>query len=112
MFWELSGHFLGEGGGVKVASSNNFSGISECPVQKVLLSAVMLNVLNHVESPSPQDMLLSAVMLNMLNMLNVLGTMRGPLFLGGGGGVKWQFRTIFLEFRSVPSKKCFFQLSC
>ena len=52
MFWELSGRFFGGGGGGKVAISNNFSGISECPVQKVLLSAVMLNMLNHVESPS------------------------------------------------------------
>ena len=48
--------------------------------KKVLLSAVMLNMLNHVESPPPK-MVLSAVM---LNMLNVLGTIR--TFFGGGGG--------------------------
>ena len=41
--------------------------------RKMLLTAVMLNMLNHVESSSKKTPL-SAVMLNMLNMLNVLGT--------------------------------------
>ena len=45
----MRGPFFGGGGG-KLAISNDFSGISKCPVQKVLLSAVMLNMLNHVES--------------------------------------------------------------
>ena len=72
------------GMGGKVVISSNFSEISECPVQKMFLSAVMLNMLSHVESPPPLNVLLSDVMLNMLNMLNVLGTMRA--LLGGRGG--------------------------
>ena len=49
-FGNYEGPFDFGRGGQKMAISNNFSGISECPVQKVLLSAVMLNMLNHVES--------------------------------------------------------------
>ena len=42
--------------------------------KNVLLSAEMLNMLDHVECLFPKKMLLSAEMLNMLNMLNYFGS--------------------------------------
>ena len=85
MFWELSGHFLGGGGGGKLAISNDFSGISECPVQKVVLSAVMLNMLNHVESPSKKNASFSCHV-EYVEYVECFGNYEGPFFFGGGGG--------------------------
>ena len=47
-------------------------------VSNVLLSAEMLNMLNHVGSKFRKNVLLSAEKLNMLNMLNYFGSMEGP----------------------------------
>ena len=70
----------GGGGGKAVISSNVSSEFSECPVRKVLLSAVMLNMLNHVESPSPPNISFSCH----VEYVECFGNYQG-LFSGGGG---------------------------
>ena len=66
-----------------MAISNKFSEISECPVQKVLLSAVMLNMLNHVEFPSKKTSFSCHV--EYVEYVECFGRYEAPPFFEGGG---------------------------